>query len=60
MKAARLGAVSGGRRRASAPLSRARLRCGKLLVTAALLLCGKVGWAAESADAYNGALTITL
>ena len=37
-----------------------RSRCSKLLATTALLLCGTAGWAAESADAYNGALTFTL
>jgi lipid A 3-O-deacylase len=50
-------------RRARATVCRAsdaRLRCGKLLAAAALLLSGTAGWAAESVGAYDGALTITL
>ncbi len=58
-----MGAVGDRRRRARAPLSLvrgARLHCGKLLATAALLLSSAAGWAGESAGAYDGALTITL
>jgi hypothetical protein len=36
------------------------LRCARLLASAALLLCGTVGWAAESTGTYDGALTFTL
>jgi hypothetical protein len=58
-----VGALPDGRRRARATVCRARgarLRGSKLLATAVLLLSGVAACAAESAGAYDGAVTFTL